>query len=233
VSATKLAAALLAITPGRHILAWSFDPSIEATWNRLNIAGAMQPDAMLVSLENISANKLDYYLRPYIGLHVEPDAEGNWLVTVAVALDNAPRTDTSKAIDGGTFYVKPKDHRVYLDLHLPGDAYGAVNLPVDQAEDVYLHKVLPKPKDPFPHDGMLQPGFTLSGLDPPNNVVGTRYTIPYGTTRTIVVQFHLPGTDNHITVLPSGRIAPQLWTLGKQAWGDDHKFVVRWPQNQQ
>ncbi len=226
VSATKLAASLLDVAPGRHILAWSADPAIQATWERMGIAGAMRPDSMLVSVENISGNKLDYYIIPYVGLDVRRDERGDWLVTAAVAIYNPPRAGTSQQIEGvGTPDVKPFDHRVYLDLHLPGDAYSVSMLRPKKAKEVWLRRVLTG-ADPLPNNEMLQPGFTVIGLDPPNKVVGTRYTIPYKTSRTVVVQFHLPRIDDHIVVLPSGRMVPQVWSLGPQTWFDSAQFTV-------
>ncbi|HVX17538.1 MAG TPA: DUF4012 domain-containing protein [Acidimicrobiales bacterium] len=228
VSATKLAAALLDVTPGRHIVAWSADPQIQAAWHQLGIDGAMEPDAMLVSAENISANKLDYYITPFIGLDVRRDDHGNWLVYTAVTIYNPPRTDTSPQIEGGTSDVKPRNHRIYLDLHLPNDAYSVAMLSPSDAGAVWQKDYLKGAKDPFPYNRLIQPGFTVIGLDPPNRVVGSRYTIPYGTTRTILVQFHLPAVDDHITVLPSGRLHGQIWGMGKQHWKDDHRFEIKW-----
>lgn len=228
ISPTKLASALLAVTPGRHLLAWSADPSIQATWKRLGIDGGTRADGMLVSTENTSANKLDYYLRPGIALDVERDPTGNWLVTAAVAISDPVRTDTSPYIEGGTVGIPPGAYRTYLDLHLPGDAYNASNLSPNDAAAVWKMKFLKGARDPYPNNGFLQPGFATHGLDPPNKVVGSRYIVPLGTTRTVIVQFHLPAASNHIVVLPSGRLNPQIWAFRGQIYSDAAQFTIHW-----
>lgn len=226
VSATKLARNLLAVTPGRHILAWSADPAVQQAWDQLGVDGALSPDGLLVSVENVSANKLDYYIRPVIDLATHRQADGSWLVTLRVSVYNPPRQRTSEVIEGGTSYVKPGDHRVYLDLHLPGDTYDVKALPADALPTVASDKVAT-----LPNAENLPMTFTVVGTDGPMKVVGNRYIIPKGTTRTVSIQFHLPGVDDHVTVLPGGRWNGQVWRYGSHLFIDDH--TVKLPLEKQ
>jgi len=47
---------------GRHVLAWSSDPTEQRGWEAAGVAGAVGPDALLVSLMNTSGTKLDQFL---------------------------------------------------------------------------------------------------------------------------------------------------------------------------
>lgn len=217
VSAIKLARNLLAVTPGRHVLAWSADPTIQSAWHQLGVDGALRPDGLLVSLENVSANKLDYYLVPIIDLRTERQKDGSWLVTLRVSVYNPPRQKTSQVIEGGTPYVKPGDHRVYLDIHLPGDTYDVKALPRDALPVVKGDKLVA-----LPNAENLPMAFTVIGTDGPMKVVGNRYIIPKGTTRTVSIQFRLPHLDDHVYVLPSGRWNGQVWRYGSSLFLDNH-----------
>jgi hypothetical protein len=90
---------------------------------------------------------------------------------------------------------------------LPADA-----LPVVRSGD----------RAPLPHAENLPMTFTVVGTDGPMKVVGNRYIIPKGTTRTVSIQFHLPGLDDHVTVLPGGRWSGQIWRYGAHLFLDDH-----------
>lgn len=217
VSATELARNLLAVTPGRHLLAWSADPSVQQAWHQLGVDGALAPDGLLVSVENVSANKLDYYIQPVIDLATTRQHDGSWLVTLRVSVYNPPREQTSPVVEGGTPYVKPGDHRVYLDIHLPGDSYDVKALPVAALPPVTSDKVAD-----LPDAENLPMTFTVIGTDGPMKVVANRYIIPKGTTRTVSIQFQLPGLDDHVTILPSGRWNGQIWRYGRLTFLDDH-----------
>lgn len=229
VSATLLAQALLRLAEGRHVLAWSSQRQVQAAWKRLGVSGAVRADSLLVSVENITASKLDYFLRPRIAMKVAKDRRHqSWKVTLAVTIDNYERKRTSGYIEGGTAWVKSRDYRTYLDVHLPGDAYAARDLGRRQAARAVQELGV---RRGLADDGVLSPGFTLSGHDPPSAVVGTRYIVPYRTTRTVVISFRLPAIDDHVVVLPSGRLLPQPWDINGTTYYDAAKFRFDFPRD--
>ncbi len=63
-SIPQLAHALDLVAKGRHLLAWSADPAEEAMWVKLGADGALGPDKLMVSVQNVSASKLDVFITP-------------------------------------------------------------------------------------------------------------------------------------------------------------------------
>src|SRR5439155_12582190 len=109
---------LASVAKGRHLLAWSGDPDVEAIWDALGASGALRADGLMVSAENYDGDKLDFYLQPRADLMLDRDSDGSWLATLSVTITNAPRTQTSPYIEG----FHPEQHYVFLDVHLPAAA---------------------------------------------------------------------------------------------------------------
>ena len=58
----SLSDAMTAATQGRHLLAWSADPSAQSAWEQGGVAGGLEPDSVMAAVINRGGNKLDQYL---------------------------------------------------------------------------------------------------------------------------------------------------------------------------
>jgi hypothetical protein len=180
-SLPKLAHLLTDDARGRHLLAWSSNPAEEAMWTKLGFDGALRPDGLMVSVQNVSASKLDYFINPKVGVHVQPFSE-HQQVDLTVTITNPRRAGSSAYVEGGSAgYVVPGDQRVFVLLYLPGAAYNVVS-----------HEV----------------AFTAGGTDGGMTVAGMIYIVPYGQTRQVHVGFSLPPDVHSVMLLPSSRLVP-------------------------
>jgi hypothetical protein len=186
-SLPKLAKELQADAKGRHLLAWSADAGEEAMWTKLGADGALSANDFMVSMQNVSASKLDLFLDPTITVSAQHYSD-HQEVQVSVTVTNPRRGKTSAYIEGGTpCCVLPGDQRVYLLFYLPGSAYRIVS---------------------------GQPEFSTAGTDGAMTVVGMIYVIPYAQTTTVHISFYLPPTQTSVTLIPSSRVKPQRYISG-------------------
>lgn len=174
-----LAAGIRDAALGRHFLAWSADPDLQEVWDRAGATGALPRDGLMVSTENYDGNKLDYYLQPTVDLEVDAAADGARRVRLSVHIPNMPRDPTSPTIEG----PDPSNHWVFLDVHLPADAY-AIGIEAEGTRSID------------------------QGRDGPAPVVTMIYPVALGTTKTVAVEFALPSSVDEITLLPSARRNP-------------------------
>ncbi len=171
---------------GRHLLAWSSDPAEEAMWVKLGADGAIGPDDLMVSVQNVSASKLDLFIDPVVTIQDQqfPDHQQ---VDMDVTVTNPRRPVTSAYIEGGTpCCVLPGDQRIYLLFYLPASAYRIKS---------------------------YTPTFSTSGTDGGMEVVGMIYVVPYSESSTIHITFFLPPSQTSVTVLPSSRVVPEQYVV--------------------
>lgn len=169
---------------GRHLLAWSAEPDLQMVWQRAGIQGALNPTGLMVMLQNITANKLDWYIRPRVALRTLWVRRGVRRVELSVTFTNKKRTRTSAVVEG-TGYTRSNglhdgEHRVYLVEYLP---HAAADIAAGE---------LP---------------FYAGGTDGPNKVVGMRYGVDLGATRTVTISFSVP-KKQVFTLIPSARAHP-------------------------
>jgi hypothetical protein len=177
----SLAHSLSQTVKGRHLLAWSSRVDEQDLWTKVGASGAIVPYGLMISPQNVSANKLDYFIKPKVTMNVTR-LPSFTQVDMTVTTHNAPRAQTSPVIEGGQpGFEKPGDHRVYLLVYLPSDAF-----------DV----------------GNATPGFVTVGTDGGMKVVGMIYTTPLGQTSNITISFRLPLSWANVVLLPSGRLNP-------------------------
>jgi hypothetical protein len=177
----SLAHSLSQSVKGRHVLAWSSRLDEQDLWTRVGASGAIVPYGLLISPQNVSANKLDYFIKPHVTMDVTRLSTFTQ-VDMTVTIHNPPRAQTSPVIEGGQpGFEKPGDHRVYLLVYLPSDAF-----------DV----------------GNATPGFVTVGTDGGMKVVGMIYTTPLGQTSNVKIMFRLPLSWANVVLLPSGRLNP-------------------------
>jgi hypothetical protein len=181
---------------GRHLLAWSADPGLQAAFQRTAIDGALHPDALMVNLENISANKLDWYITPKINLKTVWVRRGVRRVEMSVTFTNKRRTRTSDVVEGvvydRTHGMQDGEHRVFFVAYLPKSA-------VDVAS--------------------ANPPFSSAGVDGPMKVVGFNYGVKIGETRTVKVTFSVPKNQVFL-LIPSARAHPVTVTTPKGVFTD-------------
>lgn len=204
VSILALGSALIDAAKGRHVMAWSPDPDLQQLWTQVGVAGALRPDGLLISVNNMSANKLDYFIAPTAEMQVEPAADGSQQVTLSVTVPNETRDPdlTSEYIEGfGTCCVGPGDHRVMLDLHLPQSAYQAVS-------------------GEFP--------FTGHGADGPNQAIVTVFNVKNGEAVTSSVTFRLPASQRSLTLHADGRLRNLELTFRGTSYVADQDRLITW-----
>jgi hypothetical protein len=178
---------------GRHLLAWSADPAEEAMWVKLGADGAIGPDDMMVSVQNLSASKLDIFINPKVAVRAEAFSE-HQQIDMTVTITNPRRPVTSAYIEGGSkCCVLPGDQRVYLLFYLPGSAYNITS---------------------------YNPEFSTAGTDGGMTVVGMIYIVPYGVTSQVHITFFLPPTQTQVTLIPSSRVAPQEYSVNGATTND-------------
>ena len=98
----------------------------------------------------------------------------------------------------------PQYHIVFLDLHLPKATY---DFDVIEGEAIE------------------------SGVDPPMKVVTMIYRLPVGRTTTVEFEFSLPGTQDHIVLLPSARTYPVVVRSGPRLYADSREQTIEFPKD--
>ena len=88
----SFANALAADVQGRHLMVWSDTPATETGLATLDAAGTLttaQPNRTFhVAVENSTADKLDYFVRVGLTMHVTVDPSGSALVNTSVTVAN-------------------------------------------------------------------------------------------------------------------------------------------------
>jgi hypothetical protein len=83
---------LSADVQGRHLMVWSDVPTDESSLQRLDAAGTLTAQGasrtIHLAVENSTADKLDYFIRVHVDLHITVDANGNALINSTVTVDN-------------------------------------------------------------------------------------------------------------------------------------------------
>ena len=171
---------------GRHLLAWSSNAAEEGLWIKLGADGGLTSNGLMVSVQNVSASKLDYFLQPAVTIQTQQQGDRQH-VDLYVTVTNPRRKRTSPYIEGGTpCCVVPGDQRVYLLLYLPATAYNVLS---------------------------YHPEFSTAGTDGGMKVGGVIYIVPYGQTTTVHFSFDLPPNQVSLTLLPSSRAQPVPYTV--------------------
>lgn len=192
----RVADELASAAAGRHVLAWSEDPEVQATWERLGVAGELPRDGLLVSFQNHAANKLDWYLRPEVDLDVVPTPSGDWRARLTLRMAVPEMAD----LEGATPYIlgpDPGRHEVLLTVHLPAEASAISTPEVDG-----FHRVA-----------------TDGGLPVRSFLV----EVPLGQVLERTVELTLPASLRSITLVPSARLAPVPYTVDGTVTVDDRQ----------
>lgn len=200
-SVTKLAAGLVDAAKGRHVLAWSSAAGEQDLWERLEVAGELEPDALMVTVQNNSGSKLDWYIQPTVVAETQRRPGGTTRVSLAIAVPNPRRDPTGPFVESAFPFLPGGLHRVLVAVYLPVDAG---DIAVDGA------------------------GIKRAGPDSPMQVVLLRYVIDYGDVRWVRVHFTLPPRFSSLTVLPGGRVQPTIIWHDGVATSDATASEITW-----
>jgi len=113
-SLTRLVEGLVQAADGRHVLAWSADPGVEADWTAAGVGGTVSGDDLLLGLINQGANKLDPYqvLTARVSIRTTGDDS-----TVSIAVTDRNATPTS--VTGYAAGAAPRIYKGALALDFP------------------------------------------------------------------------------------------------------------------
>lgn len=200
-SPATLAGELAGAIAGRHLLAWSADPTEQRGWTAAGMAGDLGPDSLAVSVLNRGVNKLDAFLRVDAELTTVA-AGGGTDVAVRIRLRNETPDGQPRYVTGPApgFPWEPGRYVGVLALDVPGAATGV----------------------------RLEGGAVVTaGPEGPVQVVATEVSIPKGQGTQVVVRFHLPQRHGRLAVEPSARVPGIAWRYGSGAWQDSRRRTAK------
>jgi hypothetical protein len=176
--AVRLARALRDAARGRHLVAWSRRPVEQVAWQRLQMDGALDPDGLMLTVQNQTGNKLDWFVKPSMALSVEQHAGGWRRVHLRISIANPTPLGEPSYIAGDGKLVPSGTERTLVAVYLPAWA-----------------------------TNVEMPGRTVSvvGPDGPMRVIGARVDIARGGLVEIDLTFSVPPGEEQIVLLPSGR----------------------------
>jgi hypothetical protein len=201
----QLADDLAEAAHGRHVLAWSRDPDVQAGWAAAGIDGVLGPESVLVSLSNQGANKLDQFVPVTADLELVPDADGVQ-ATLTIDVTNETPEGEPRYVAGPTPDLA--DELVYGDYV----GYVVVNLP-GAVTDVQF-------------DGVES--LAVAGPDGPTQVFAVRVAVHRGEATSLTVRFRLGPESTRLVVEPSARPYGTSWTSGDRSWRDDDAMELTW-----
>lgn len=184
----------------RNLLMWSSVPVQQDAWIALGVAGTLPPNALMTSVMNNGANKLD----PYLGVHSTLSAalrDEHWEVEVAVDLTNAAEDFLTQFVAGpqptvGTVFG---EYRGTVALTVPAAATDATT---------------------------TADGFVALGDDGPVRVLASTFSLLRGETTRITFTFRLPEEWDVVEVISSARAPSASWSFGSEDWYEGRPRTV-------
>ncbi len=201
VPVSQLATALQQAAKGRHLLASSTDPDVQALWESIGADGGLPEEGLMVTVQNVAANKLDWYIDPEVTLNVLPAIDGSWRARLTVTVANPVPERTSDYIDGSYDGLTNGTHRTMVAIYLP--------------EFAHTIKSLDLP-------------FSERGEDPPLRMFAKRFEIPRGETKRVALEFRMPPDKVAALILPSGRARPVKYVVNGYEASDAVIGVAYW-----
>lgn len=202
VSTIDLAQSLLDSAEGRHLMMWSPDEGLQAVWQEMGLDGPLDENGLMISFQNYSANKMDWYLRPSAKLDVGVLPSGDYRGVLTMTMDVPAIEDLD---DASPYILGPSPERqgVFLTVHLPGAAYDIVT----------------------PDRG----AFRTIGREGPMEVRTFLVDVPMGTTFERTIEFSLPRSQGAMFLLPSARVEPLTLTIDDEfVINDDLPILFSW-----
>jgi hypothetical protein len=184
----------------RNLLMWSSVPEQQAAWEALGVSGVLPANAMMTSVLNNGANKLDPYLSVHSTLSARQRGD-HWEVEVAVDLANSAPDFLTQFVAGpqptvGTVFG---EYRGTVALTVPAAATDATT---------------------------TANGFVALGDDGPVRVLASTFSLLQGQSTQLTFTFQLPEDWDVVEVFPSGRTPNATWTFGSEEWTEGRPRTV-------
>jgi hypothetical protein len=201
----KLVGQLAEAGQGRHVLAWSRDPTEQQAWQAGGIAGTLGFDSLLLSVMNFGGNKLDDFLEIKSRLYTLEGPGGTTAVTVQMTIENTATTDLPGYVQGpnGGSNVGPGVYQGVVSANVPGSATG---ITLEGAGPV-----------------------VASGPDGPTQVRAAGYfQVPRGGQVEVTLRFSLPPGVTSMEIEPSARVPAIAWETEDKKFEDYIRERVEW-----
>ena len=204
VDAIELAAGLASAAEGRHVLGWADDADVQDLFEALGADGALSERSLLVSFQNASASKRDYYTDTDVRIVPLDTGTGEppRRFRAVATLHNPVVDPTAPYVDSLNRYVPVGVHRAFVTFTLPNG--------VSDIEVV---------------NGKL----SSIGTDGPTTVANLWLRVPEGTSGDVAIDFTVPEDLWTFEVLPSARIRPTTYEIGPVTVVDEEPTVVPTP----
>jgi hypothetical protein len=200
----KLAKGLADAIAGRHVLMWSTSPVEQQAFVALGAAGELTDHSVMVNLQNVASNKLDWFARLSSSMAMERLPNGDQHVTVNVTIvNNVPAGEPAYVAGPSSSARRYGQYVGYLTLHVPGSA-----------TDVHLGSASP---------------VIVRGADGPTQVIGQIVAIEQNRSYMVTFHFTIPTAVATLRVEPSARFPSVQWAAGDDQWSDDRAHVVVLP----
>jgi hypothetical protein len=202
-NAPDLVGSLQSAAADRHVLAWSGDPVQQRGWDAAGIDGVLPADSLMLSLDNVGANKLDPFMHLEAKVVGAPAPNGARRVTVEVAIRNDSPGGLGRYAEGpfpGTPYA-PGEYAGILAFEVP-----------PYATDVRL-------------DGTQS--IQADGAEGTTRVIAGSVRITRGATQQARLTFTLPAGRAGLSVRGSARVPATQWRIGAVRFTDDAVHPIR------
>ncbi|MFM8972641.1 MAG: DUF4012 domain-containing protein [Actinomycetota bacterium] len=202
-SAPDLVGSLQSAAADRHVLAWSGDPVQQRGWDAAGVDGVLPRDALLLSLDNLSANKLDPFMRIDAEVTGRAAPAGSRRVRIDVTVRN-------EAPDGlGTYAAGPFPGAGFA----AGEYGGLLSFEVPRyAADVRLEGT---------------GGIQADGAEGTTRVIAGSVRIARGASVRATLSFTLPAGGTRLSVRGSARVPATEWRVGAERFTDDAVHPIR------
>lgn len=204
VDAIELAAGLATAAKGRHVLGWAHDDDLQDLFVALGADGALSRRSLLVSFQNASASKRDYYTDTRVRIvPLETGVDGPPRRFRAVAtLENPVVQPTAPYVDSLNRFTPVGVHRAFVTFTLPE---GVTDIEVVNGD------------------------LSSIGTDGPTTVANLWLRVPEGTSGDVAIDFTVPDDLYTFEILPSARIRSTTYEVGPVTVVDEEPTVVPTP----
>jgi hypothetical protein len=193
---------------GRHVLAWSKDPTEQRGWSAAKLSGELGDDSLLLGVVNAGGNKLDRFLDARAELTVDPAASGA-KTQLVVKLQNAAKEGMPQYIDGpypGLAGARAGLYRGLLVVELPNGA-----------REVSVVDAAGRPVQP-----------AVAGPDGRNGTVAVAFDLDRGAQTSFTVRFTTRPGERGFDIESSARVPPVRWAYDNREWYDTRELRAEW-----
>lgn len=207
VKPTRLGSAFGSAAAGRHVMAWTSDPTIQQGWAAMGLDGQLPDLSLMFSMQNRGGNKLDYFQKVQARAGVVVSQAGSD-ITIDFDITNTVPNGEVPYIAGGPgrgAFVKDDIPNIYGGIV-------SINLPKVATEVTLTGGYADAAKGP---DGNTQ-------------VISRWMQVKQGETTKMQLKFRLPPGYDALKILPSARVPGVEWRTEAANWTDTSARVVTW-----